>query len=177
MNYRNAPLVIALVFCTIGISSCGKTTSTNTPVIDTPTGNAVDLNKVSMTVSDAHIAKTAENEYALKFDYTVINKVGADIRFLCLYNNTDDLIQVNLTDQENLALTLGKRPLEGLTLTQPKPLRIRNGETTRSYKVPFMPGSLKKGDPISIRVRLHAPSRYDELRSSLEAPRLQVIMP
>mgnify|MGYP007122441004 CR=1 FL=1 len=150
---------------------------TNVPVIDTPSGGAVDLSKVSMTVSNAHIAKTAENEYALKFDYTVSNVAGADIRFLCLYNNTDDLIQVNLTDQEDQAVILGKRPMEGLTLTQPKPLRIRNGEATRRYKVPIIVGSLKKGDPISVRVRLHAPSRYDELRTSVEAPLLQVLLP
>ena len=176
MSYHYLPLILALGFCTFGISSCGNST-TSASIIDTPTGEAVDLNKVSMTVSNAHIAKTAENEYALKFDYTVINKEGSDIRFLCLYNNTDDLIQVNLTDKEDQTLTLGKRPLEGLTLTQPKPLRIRNGETTRSYKVPVILGSIKKGDPVSIRVRLHAPSRYDELRSSVEAPRLQLLWP
>jgi len=177
MSYRNLPLILALGFCTLGISSCGKSTSTNTPVIDTPTGDAVDLSKVSMTVSNANIVKTAKNEYALNFDYTVINKVGADIRFLCLYNNTDDLIQVNLTDKKDQVITLGKRPLEGLTLTQPKPLRIRNGETTRSYTVPVILRSLKKGDPVSVRVRLHTPSRYDELRSSLEAPLLQILLP
>lgn len=176
MNCHHLPLILALGFCVLGMASCGKSTN-NTPIIDTPTGEAVDLSKVSMTVSNAQIAKTGENEYALKFDYTVINKEGADIRFLCLYNNTDDLIQVNLTDKEDQTLTLGKRPLEGLTLTQPKPLRIHNGETTRGYKVPVILGSLKKGDPVSIRVRLHAPSRYDELRSSVEAPRLLVPWP
>jgi hypothetical protein len=40
-----------------------------------------------------------------------------------------------------------------------------------------LPVFREKGSPISARIRLHAPSRYDELRSSVEAPNLQVIWP
>ena len=71
---------------------------------------------------------------------------------------------------------LGKRPLEGLTLTEPRPLSIPLEKQPAATRCPscLITGA---GEPIEIRVRLHAPSRYDELRSSIEAPRVDVSWP
>lgn len=162
---------------TLVFASCGGPNPAMTPVINTPDGGKVDLSKVSMVVTMAQITKLSDNKYSLSFDYTIDNQAGAIIAFPCLYNETDDLVEVNLSDREGRPLHLGKRPLEGLTLTEPRPLQIPVGKTTRSYKVPVMPELREKGDPVNIRVRLHAPSRYDELRSSVEAPRLQIPWP
>jgi hypothetical protein len=174
MTYRHL-LLLALLLP--GFSSCGKTDPSKAPVINTPAGAKVDLSKVSMDVSNARITRGNKNKYVLDFDYTVHNHAGANITFLCLYNEMDDLIEVNLTDKEGNDLVLGKRLLDGLTLTEPRTLRIPIGETTRSYTVPLMPELREKGDPISVRIRLHAPSRYDELRSSVEAPDIHVLWP
>lgn len=161
-----------LVTATIALLSCGNPDPAQAPVINTPAGAKVNLDQVTLQVANAKITRINENKYALDFDYTVTNNAGGNIVFPCLYNNTDSLIEVNLTDQDGKPLHLGRRPLEGLTLTEPRPLRIPIGKTTRHYKVPVMPELREQGDPISVRVRLHAPSRYDELRSSIEAPRL-----
>ena len=72
---------------------------------------------------------------------------------------------------------LGKRPLEGLTLTEPRPLKIPIDKTIRSYQVPIMPVLLESGEQLEMRVRLHAPSRYDELRSSIEATKVHLSWP
>lgn len=157
--------------------SCGEPNPNLVSVINTPDGEKVDLSKVTMVVANAQLTRLNDNKYSLSFDYTINNLAGANIAFPCLYNEMDDLIEVNLRDKEDYTLHLGKRPLEGLTLPEPRPLTIPIGKTTRSYKVPVLPELREQGDPISVRVRLHAPSRYDELRSSVEAPRLQVPWP
>ena len=172
------PLILFIpAFTTLALVSCGEPAPSTLPVISTPSGAKVNLSKVSMVVSNPKITRVSENKYTLNFDYTLNNQAGAHITFPCLHNVTDDLIEINLHDSGQQALVLGKRPLEGLTLTQPRPLRIPSGETTRHFTVPLMPELREKGDPISLRVRLHAPSRYDELRSSIEAPRLQIFWP
>ena len=128
-------------------------------------------------MSNTKITKTGENKYNLSFDYTVTNSAGAHLAFTCLYNTTDELIQAELTDAEGKPLTLSRRTLEGLTLTEPRPIKLLNGNTTRSYKAPLIAVAHETGDLITLRVRLHAPSRYDELRSSVEAPLVTVPWP
>lgn len=172
------PSVFALVIAsTFSLTSCGDPDPSKAPVINTPSGAKVDLSRVSMTVSNIQLTTENENKFTLSFDYTVNNQASGHITFPCLHNKMDELIEVNLTDKDGGSLHLGKRPLEGLTLTEPRPLKIPMGKTTRSYTVPVMPELREQGDPINIRVRLHAPSRYDELRSSVEAPQVQVLWP
>lgn len=175
MNIR--PHTLASMIFALAFASCGNPDPSKAPVINTPAGAKVDLSKVSMHVTNAQLTRVGENKYQLSFDYTVDNQAGAIIAFPCLHNRIDNLIEVNLSDQDDTTLHLGKRPLEGLTLTEPRPLKIPIGKTTRSYKVPILPVFREKGNPISARIRLHAPSRYDELRSSVEAPPLQLLWP
>ncbi|BDS05601.1 hypothetical protein NT6N_06410 [Oceaniferula spumae] len=167
-----SPAILALVF-----SSCGEPDPANLPVINTPANAKVDLSKVTLSISNAKITRINENKYTLNFDYTVTNHSGAHLAFPCLYDSTDDLIEVGLTDNTDQKLVPGKRPMEGLTLTEPRPLKIANGPVTRSYSVPIMPEVRDSGDLITLRVRLHAPSRYDELRSTVAAPLVQVPWP
>jgi len=162
---------------TIALVSCGGPDPSKAPVVDTPAGAKIDLSKVSLQLANAQLTRLSEHKYSLGFDYTVDNQASGNIVFPCLYNQTDALIEVNLSDKDGNALVLGKRPLEGLTLTEPRPMRILIGKTTRSYQVPVMPEFREQGEPISISVRLHAPSRYDELRSSIAAPRVDVSWP
>ena len=176
MHVLTRHLIIS-VLLTITLASCGDPDPSKAPVIDTPSGAKIDLSMVSLQVTNAQLTRENENKYSLSFDYTVDNQAGGNIVFPCLYNQTDELIEVNLSDKDGNVLILGRRPLEGLTLTEPRPLRILIGNTTRSYRVPVMPKLMKQGEPVSIRVRLHAPSRYDELRSSIEAPRVEVLWP
>ncbi len=171
------PRLLLLALLLPGLLSCGKPDPSTAPVINTPAGAKVDLSKVSLELSNTRITRGNDNTHVLEFDYTVHNQAGAHIAFPCLYNEIDDLIEVNLTDKEGNDLVLGRRPLDGLTLTAPRPLRIPIGETTRSYTVPLMAALRAKGDPVNVRVRLHAPSRYDELRSSAEAATIQVPWP
>ena len=176
MNFQKRHLVISAVLA-IALASCGGADPSKAPVINTPAGAKIDLSKVSLQVSNPQLTRENESKYSLSFEYTVDNQAGANIAFPCLYNQTDELIEVDLSDQEGLPLMLGKRPLEGLTLAEPRPLTIPIGKRTRSYRVPVMPEIREPGDPIRIRVRLHAPSRYDELRSSIEAPAFEVPWP
>ncbi len=176
----NNPMRQHLRFLTIfslALASCGNQKTSVTPVKITPVGAQVDLNMVTIQVSDAVIIKKNDSDYFLKLNYTVDNQAGAIIAFPCLYNEIDDLIEVNLKDKESNPLMLGKRPLEGLTLTEPRPLKIPTEKTTRSYQAPIMPASLEPGEQLEMRVRLHAPSRYDELRSSIEATKVYLSWP
>jgi len=166
------PTIIALSLC-----SCGDPDPSKLPVINTPANAKVDLSQISLTISKAKITRTADSKYSLSFDYTITNQAGAHLAFVCLYDNTDELIEINLTDPSDEKIILGKRPMEGLTLTQPRPIKLLNGSTTRHYKAPITPTVREAGDSIKIRVRLHAPSRYDELRSSIEAPTTTVTWP
>lgn len=169
------PMLLPLL--PLALFSCGGPDPAKLPVINTPANAKVDLSKISLVVNNAQITRVNENQYSLSFDYTIRNQAGAHLAFICLYDSTDELIQVGLTDQNGQKPVLGKRPMEGLTLTEPRPLKIPNGSTTRRYQVPVMPEVRDSGDPITLRVRLHAPSRYDELRSTIEAPPVVVPWP
>lgn len=172
---RRDPFYLAII-CLL-VTSCGTQGPRTAPERVTPLGAKVDLNMVTIQVENAAISQTSGGNYLLSFDYIIENQAGGIIVFPCLYNNTDELIEVNLTDITNQSLSLGKRSLEGLTLTEPRPLRIPLGKTKRNYQVPVMPAPLTQGDPMQMRVRLHAPSRYDELRSSIEAPATKLQWP
>lgn len=176
MSRSKLLLVLPAIF-TLVLSSCGAPDPSTLPVITTPPNGKVDLTKVSLAVTNAKITRVNENKYVLDFDYTVTNHSGSHLAFTCLYDSTEDLIEVGLTDQENQKLIPGNRPMEGLTLTEPRPLKILNGPVTRHYTVPILPEVREAGDLIVLRVRLHAPSRYDELRSTVEAPLVQVPWP
>ena len=166
-----------LTIFSLALASCGNQKTSVAPVKSTPVGAQVDLNMVTIQVTDAVIIKKNDSDYFLELNYTLDNQAGAIIAFPCLYNEIDDLIEVNLTDKESNQLMLGKRPLEGLTLTEPRPLKIPIEKTIRSYQVPIMPVSLESGEQLEMRVRLHAPSRYDELRSSIEATKVHLSWP
>ena len=165
------------IFAAFGLSSCVDSDPSHGPVIETPANAKVDLTKVSMKVTKAKIKRIDENNYQLDFDYTLINKAGATISFISIFASKDDIIEVNLSDRNDDRLHLGNRPQEGLTLAQPRPMLIPKGKSARHYIVPVMPELRMKDDPISVRVRLHAPSRYDELRSTVEAPTVIVKWP
>ena len=166
-----------LAIFSLALASCGGQRTSVTAVKSTPVGAQVDLDMVSIQVANAVIIKKNDSDYFLQFNYTIDNQAGAIIAFPCLYNEIDDLIEVNLKDKESNPLMLGKRPLEGLTLTEPRPLKIPIEKTVRSYQVPIMPASLESGEQLEMRVRLHAPSRYDELRSSIEATKAHLSWP
>ena len=162
---------------TLGLISCGEQAKDSGAVIVTPSHGKVDLSKVSLKVKQVKITRKNDNQYSLSFKYTLINKAGATISFTSIFSGKDDLIEVNLSDKNGDPLFLGKRPQEGLTLASARPMLIPKGKFTRIYTVPVMPELREKGDPITVRVRFHAPSRYDELRSSIEAPRVQTPWP
>ena len=169
-----------LTIFSLALASCGGQRTSVTAVKSTPVGAQVDLDMVSIQVANPVIIKKNDSDYFLQFNYTIDNQAGAIIAFLCLYNEIDDLIEINLKDKESNLLMLGKRPLEGLTLTEPRPLKIPIEKTIRSYQVPIMPimpVSLESGEQLEMRVRLHAPSRYDELRSSIEASKINLSWP
>lgn len=166
-----------LAIASLLLGSCSSKHAATGPVKNTPAGAKVDLSLVSLHVENAKIIRQGNGVCQLQFNYTVENQAGAVIVFPCLYNNTDELIEVNLEDKDKNPVLLGKRPLEGLTLTEPRPLGIPMGKTTRGYEVSVPDGALLPGDDVRMRIRLHAPSRYDELRSSLEAPRITLPWP
>ncbi len=140
------------------------------PIYYTPFNDKVDLSHVSMTATNLQLGKNQQGHRQVSFDYTVLNQSGTSIAFACLYNRANNLIEVNLYDAEGNAVPLARNPLDNLTLAKPKPLIIKAGETIHHYSKVIAPSSLEAGTPITIRIRLHTPSRYDELRSSLEAP-------
>ncbi|MBT8043586.1 MAG: hypothetical protein KJO79_01445 [Verrucomicrobiae bacterium] len=177
MNTFQSIILAVIAGVLVLLASCGDPDPSKAPVINTPSGAKVNLDQVTLEVTNAKLTMINPNKYRLNFDYTITNNAGGNIVFPCLYNTTDDLIDVNLTDKDGYSLHLGKRPLGGLTLPEPRPLRIPVGKTTRSYQVPVMPELREEGDPINLRVRLHAPSRYDELRSTIAAPHLQLPWP
>ena len=168
---------IGLLCLSYFLVGCGDPSPKNAPTKNTPTGAKVDLTGINLTVSETEIRKTQEGKYLLHLNYTIDNTSGSNVSFPCLYASMDHLIEINLTDKKDQPITLGKRPLEGLTMTQPRPMVIPVGKTTRSYTAPIVTTGLKKGDLIHARVRLHTPSRYDELRTSLEAPRFSIPWP
>jgi len=167
-------LIISILLPTIlfpfGLISCSEKSSTDGPMIITPPNAKVDLSQVSMKLRNVKITRKHNNSYSLTFDYTLINKAGATLSFQSIFSGKDDLIEVNLSDQDGYPVDLGKRPQEGLTLAATRAVLIPKGKSTRPYTVPVTPQFRQKGDMITVRVRLHAPSRYDELRSTIEAP-------
>ena len=175
--FRLPRLFIITITAAVTLSSCGEPDPSKLPVVRTPANAKVDLTNISLAITNARIIRKTESSYSLSFDYTITNQTGAHLAFICLYDTTEELIEVNLSDQDEQRLTLGKRPMEGLTLTEPRPLKILSGSTTKTYNVPLIPGLRETGDPITLRVRLHAPSRYDELRSSIEAPLVTIPWP
>lgn len=170
-------LIVVISTLVVTFTACTNTDPSKAPDIHTPLGDPVDLSNVSLRVDNARWSRSGGNKLKLSFDYTVENRGSGNIVFPCLYNNTDELIQVNLTDKDGTPLNLGKRLLEGLTLTEPRALRIPIGSVTRAYSVPVVQEFREQGELIDIRVRLHVPSRYDELRSSLEAPIIELAWP
>jgi len=165
----------ASIILSLALSSCGEPKAG--PPIITPPNAKVDLSKVSMKISKAKITSKDENHFQLTFDYTLINNDSGDISFTSIFASKDDLIDVQLSDQYQTPLILGKRPFDGLTLAAPRPMVIPFGKSTRSYTIPIMPELRAKGDPITVRVRFHAPSRMDELRSTVEAPLITIPWP
>ncbi|NWK57082.1 hypothetical protein HW115_15780 [Verrucomicrobiaceae bacterium N1E253] len=174
----NPPIITALLLSltAFGLSSCNGPSS-QAQVITTPPNAKIDLSKVSLKISKAKLKMIDPNHYQLDFKYTLINKAGATLAFESIYSGKDELIQVNLNDKNGDPLFLGKRPLEGLTLASPRTMEIPKGKFSRVYTVPVMPELREKGDPITLRVRFHAPSRYDELRSTVEAQPLTIPWP
>ena len=170
MKNSKALLLIPFAVALIGLNSCGDPTPANVPTIHTPSDAKVNLANISLAVSNAKITKGGDNKYNLSFDYTITNTTGSHLSFISIYNNSDYLIDVSLSDKEGEVVPLGRDHLNELTLAQPRPLKFRSGETTRPYKTPVKNELRAPGDPITLRVRLHAPSRYDELRSTIEAP-------
>ena len=159
------------------LTSCGDPDPSKAPTRDTPTGAKVDLTDVSLSVEEASIEKTSNTLYELRFEYTINNSSGSNIQLPSVYPNMDHLIEVTVTDKDAQLFTLERNSLEGLTLAQPNPKRILVGKTTRSYKVKIAPNDIQEDDLVSVRIRLHVPSRYDELRSTLEAHTLSLVWP
>ncbi|MBK1831829.1 hypothetical protein JIN77_13925 [Verrucomicrobiaceae bacterium R5-34] len=175
--FRRHRLLILPALTLLALVSCGAPDPSKLPTVTTPPHGKVDLSQISLAISDVVLERQGENQYSLSFDYTVTNHSGAHLAFTCLYSNTVDLIEVGLSDAEGQKLIPGRRPMEGLTLAEPKPLKLLSGPVTRNYTVPIMPEEREAGELINLRVRLHAPSRYDELRSTVEAPLVQVPWP
>ena len=125
----------------------------------------------------ASIVKISDHKHELRFEYTLENKSGSNIQFPSIHPSMDRLVEVSLTDKDQQAIHLVKNSLAGLTLPQPAARKILAGKTTRSYSVPIIPNTLKPNDPVNVRIRLHVPSHFDELRSSLEAPTLTLAWP
>ena len=173
-----SPLTLSISLgAAILLTSCGDPNPQKAPIKETPTGAKVDLTGVSLIVDEASIVKTGTATHELRFEYTIENTSGSNIQFPSVYPNMDHLIEVTLTDANNEVLPIVKNSMAGLTLAQPNPRRILVGKSTRTYTAHLIPNSLKPNDPVNVRVRLHVPSRYDELRSSLEAPTVQLTWP
>ena len=163
-------------------SSCEQLDSESepAPVYYTPISAKVDLTGVSMGVTNVQLiqkAYTTGDKYFLSFDFHVLNQSEQSIAFACLKNRLHDLIEVNITDAEGKTIPLVRDPLDELTLAQPKPLVIRTGLNNDKYEHIVGNIGTEAGQPVHLRIRLHTPSRYDELRSSLEAPLTTVTWP
>lgn len=158
-------------------ASCGNRQTDPPPIKHTPLGARVDLEHVSLEVRGETIIARDNAPHLLRFQFTIHNESGAIISFPCLYHRIDELIEVNLTNRENKYLTFGKPPLAGLTLTEPQSLKIALNKTTLTFEAPIIAPLPNSSEPIEMRVRLHTPSRYDELRSSIEAPTRVILWP
>lgn len=169
-------------FCYLSIflfscASCGKRETALPTVKHTPIGARVDLDQVSLEVKNAKIIRQDNNNHLIRFQCRINNQSGSIISFPCLYHRIDELIEVTLTNNENKRLTIGRRPLEGLTLTEPRPLKIALNKTSVAYEASIVEPLINSNEPFEMRVRLHAPSRYDELRSSIEANKNLLLWP
>lgn len=158
-------------------ASCTNRTTVSPPVKYTPIGARVDLHQVSLEVADAKIIKQDDKKHLVQFRCTINNQSGAVISFPCLYHRIDELIEVSITDEYYKPLTVARGPLERLTLAEPQPLNIAIHKTVLSYEASIINSSPEPNSRVEMRVRLHAPSRYDELRSSIEAPKKWLLWP
>lgn len=174
-------LLASLAIGSLALPSCSKPQAKNdeAPIYFTPFNDKVDLSQISMTVSNLTISKKSNTQNSISFDYTINNQSGHSTAFACLYNRSNSLIEVNITDEEGNAIPLAKGVLDNLTLAKPKPMVIKAGETTNTYTklIASENSTLETGSIVNVRIRLHTPSRYDELRSSLEAPITPAIWP
>ena len=105
MKYGKTYLFLPLA-ALLGITSCGSPDPSELPVITTPANAKVNLSQISLAVSNAKITQINEHQHSLSFDYTITNTAGAHLSFICIYSNTDELIETKLTDQEDQKLTL-----------------------------------------------------------------------
>lgn len=178
MKHRNTLLFLLLTVACVSLSSCGNQEPAEVSTIHTAPDAKVNLANIALSVSNAQITKDPKGNHFLSFDYTVVNNTGSHLSFVAIYSNADSLIDTNLTDKDGAALTINRNPLLDLTLSQPRPLIFRSGSSaTRPYKVSLAEDFRDTGEPITLRVRLHAPSRYDELRSTITAPLTIVTWP
>lgn len=171
------PSLSLSIACAISLVSCGNPDPNSGPMVETPPHAKVDLSQVQLSISKVTISRTAPHQYQLDFDYTLNNQSGAGIAFQSIFRNKDELIHVQLNDQNGDPLDPGKRPLSGLTLAEPRRMLIPRGKTRSHYSVPLLAELRPQGDPITVQARFHAPSRYDELRSSLQAPPVTTLWP
>ena len=167
----------SLSLCLLLCVSCGQQDTATSPVNHTPIGARVNLDQVNLDIRGAEIIEQHDKKHLVKFQCTINNESEAVISFPCLYHSIDELIEVIITDADHKRLTLAKRPLEGLTLAEPQPLTIAMRKTILHYEASIIDSHLKPNDTVEIRVRLHVPSRYDELRSSIEAPKTLLLWP
>lgn len=166
------------------LTSC-QTNSDNNPsthdgaerMIVTPVNGQVDLSKVTLRIDKVEILPSAANRFTLNFDYSMQNRAGATIAFGSVHGGIKDLLVVTLIDQEGNEIPLAKKNRDGLTYAEPRQVKIPEGQTPGKYTAQVISEFQTKGETITVRVRFHAPSRYDELRSTLEAPAVRVIWP
>ena len=178
MKHRSKLPFLLLTAAYISLSSCGTPEPVEVATVHTAPDAKIDLTGINLSVSNAQITKDTKGNHFLSFDYTVVNNTGSHLSFVAIYSNSDSLIDTDLTDKDGAALTINRNPLLDLTLSQPRPLIFRSGSSaTRPYKVSLAEEFRDTGEPITLRVRLHAPSRYDELRSTITAPLTIVTWP
>ncbi len=155
------------------MASCGEPSDPNSPIKIIPESDKIPLSGVSLTIKKAKLERKNDHLLTLSFRYTITNKSGYAISFPSIYPGKDHLIDVSLYDKNGDPINLGRRPLDDLTLASPRTMIISRGKFSRDYQLPIpydIYSTLKKGDKVTLRVRFHAPSRYDELRSTIEAP-------
>ena len=158
------------------LNSCTQEAPEPAPIFYTPFHGKVDLANVTMGTTDAKITRKG-NKYTISFDFHILNKSGKSIAFACLQNHLRQLIEVNVYDAEGTAIPLVRDPLDDLTRSRPKSMLIPAGLYNGSYQHLITHIGTEDGAPVTIRARLHTPSRYDELRTTLEAPLVQTLWP
>ena len=74
-----------LTIFSLALASCGNQKTSVAPVKSTPVGAQVDLNMVSIQVTDALIIKKNNSDYFLELNYTLDNQAGAIILLFPAY--------------------------------------------------------------------------------------------